>query len=143
MTAIGQITGILKGSVNGAVPASAGSDYAAPATTANYTAQQNFTTSVLTDASSIAWNLNTAQTARVTLGGNRTLAAPSNLVDGGTYILFVKQDGTGSRTLAYNAVFKWPGGVAPVLSTGANALDILSFVSDGTNMYGTIQKAFA
>ena len=53
------------------------------------------------------------------------------------------QDGTGSRTLAYNAIYKWPAGVAPVLSTAANAIDILTFVSDGTNMYGVAQKAFA
>lgn len=109
-----------------------------------FTAQQNFSPAVaLTDAASIAWNVSTAQVAKVTLGGNRTMAAPSNLVDGGTYVLRVSQDGTGSRTLAYNAVFKWPGGIAPVLSTGINALDILTFVSDGTNLYGVIQKTFS
>jgi hypothetical protein len=97
----------------------------------------------LTDAATIAWNAQNAQVAKVTLGGNRTLGAPTNLVDGFTYVLFVSQDGTGSRTLAYNAVFKWPNGVAFVLSTAVNALDIITFVSDGTNMYGVGQKAFA
>ena len=105
--------------------------------------QQGFGTNALTDAATISWNLQTQQVAKVTLGGNRTLDAPSNMVDGFTYILRVIQDGTGSRTLAYNAVFKWPGGVAPVLSTAANAIDILTFISDGTNMYGVAQKAFA
>jgi len=105
--------------------------------------QQGFATATLTDAATISWNLQTQQTAKVTLGGNRTLGAPTNMVDGFTYILRVIQDGTGSRTLAYNAVFKWPGGATPTLSTAANAIDILTFVSDGTNMYGVAQKAFA
>lgn len=97
----------------------------------------------LTDAATVAWNVAGAQTAKVTLGGSRTLGAPTNIKAGGTYILRVIQDGTGSRTLAYNAVFKWEGGVAPVLSTAAGAIDILSFYSDGTNMYGSILKGFA
>jgi len=108
-----------------------------------YTAQQNFGTATLTDAATISWDVATAQVAKVTLGDNRTLGAPTNLVDGGTYILRVIQDGTGSRTLAYNAVFKWPGGTTPTLSTAASAIDILTFISDGTNMYGVAQKAFA
>jgi len=105
--------------------------------------QQGFGTVTLTDAATITWNAQTQQVAKVTLGGNRTLGAPSNLVDGFTYILRVIQDGSGSRTLAYNAVFKWPSGVAPVLSTGVAAIDVLTFVSDGTNMYGVAQKNFS
>src|SRR6185503_11655474 len=108
-----------------------------------FSSQVNGPKAGLTDASSIAWNLATAQAASVTLGGNRTLAAPTNMVDGGTYMLRVKQDATGSRTLAYNAVFKFPGGTAPTLSTAANALDILTFTSDGTSMFGVAQKAFS
>lgn len=108
-----------------------------------YTAQQNFGTATLSDGASIAWNLSSQQVAKVTLGGNRTLANPSNMVDGGTYILRVSQDGTGSRTLAYGAAYKWPLGSVPVLSTTINALDILTFTSDGTSMYGAIQKGFA
>lgn len=111
--------------------------------TNTFAQQQGFGTATLTDAATIAWNLQTQQTAKVTLTDNRTLGAPTNMVDGYTYILRVIQDGTGSRTLAYNGVFKWPGGVAPTLSTAASAIDILTFLSDGTNMYGAIQKSFA
>jgi len=111
--------------------------------TNSFAQQQGFGTATLTDAASISWNLQTQQVAKVTLGGSRTLAAPSNMVDGYTYILRVIQDGTGSRTLSYNSVFKWPNGTAPVLSTAASSIDILTFVSDGTNMYGAIQKGFA
>lgn len=109
----------------------------------DYTGQQNFTATTLTDGANISWNLNTNQVTSVTLGGNRTLDNPTNMKDGGTYILTVKQDATGSRTLAYGTAYKWPGGTAPTLSTAANAVDILTFVSDGTNMYGVSQLDFS
>jgi len=92
----------------------------------------------LTDGASIAWDLGAAPVASVTLGGNRTLSNPTNMRDGSTYLLRVTQDGTGGRTLAYGGNYKWEAAVAPVLSTAAGALDILSFTSDGTNMYGAM-----
>lgn len=112
--------------------------------TGEHTKQANFTPRVaLTDAATIAWNLETAQVAAVTLSANRALGAPTNMKSGGTYILFVIQDATGTRTLSYDAAYKFPGGNDPVLSTVANSIDIITFVSDGTSMYGAIQKAFA
>lgn len=108
-----------------------------------WTGQQYFAQATLTDASSIVWNLNTQQASIVTLGGNRTLANPTNKQAGSSYTLIVKQDGTGSRTLAYGTNYKWAGGVAPVLSTAANAVDILTFISDGSLMYGTYNKSFS
>jgi hypothetical protein len=97
---------------------------------------RHVTAQTLTDAASIAWDTSAGHLASVTLGGNRTLAAPTNGV-AGTYILRVTQDGTGSRTLAYNAAFKWAGGTAPTLSTTAGAVDILTFASpDGATFYG-------
>ena len=103
----------------------------------------NFNATILSDGASISWDASANQVAKVTLAGNRTLAAPTNLVDGATYILRVIQDATGNRTLAYNSVFKFPGGAAPTLSTAANAIDILTFISDGTNMYGVFQGDFS
>ncbi len=108
-----------------------------------YTATQNFNATTLTDGASIAWDAAANQVASVTLAGNRTLANPTNMKDGATYILTVKQDATGSRTLAYGSAYKWPGGTAPVLSTAANAVDILTFVCDGTNMYGVASLDFS
>ena len=55
----------------------------------------------LTDGASIAWDLDAAPNAVVTLGGNRTLAAPTNPRDGFLYLLSVQQDATGSRTLGF------------------------------------------
>ena len=90
----------------------------------------------LSDASTIAWDASQGTIAYVTLGGNRTLANPANLKVG-TYILHVLQDGSGSRTLSYGSAYKWPAGVAPVLTTSAGRRDILSFVCDGTYLYGS------
>jgi hypothetical protein len=104
--------------------------------------QMYFVETTLTDQAAITWDLNANQVSKVTLAGNRTLSAPTNMKAGATYILRVIQDGVGSRTLAYNSVFKWPGGTAPVLSTGAGDIDILTFVCDGTNMYGVAQLDF-
>ena len=71
----------------------------------------------------------------VTLGGNRTLDNPTNLVAGFTYTFRIVQDATGSRTLAYGTAYKFPGGTAPTLTTTANAIDYLSCSTDGTNLY--------
>ena len=88
----------------------------------------------LTDGATISWNANSGSVATVTLGGNRTMAAPSNLKVG-TYVLNVIQDGTGSRTLTWNSVFKWPSSIAPTLTTTAAARDVISCLSDATNLY--------
>lgn len=93
----------------------------------------------LVDAATIATNCNLGNIHTVTLGGNRTLGAPTELQQS-TYTWIIKQDGAPPRTLAYNAVFKWPGGSAPVLSVTANAVDIITGVSDGTVLYMSISK---
>lgn len=114
------------------------------ATAREYTKTQNFNMTTLSDGSSISWDLSQNQVATVTLAGNRTLAAPSNQVAGATYILIVVQDGTGSRTLdTSNAAYIWPGGTEPTLSTTAAAIDVLTFVSNGTKMLGVAQLGFA
>lgn len=79
----------------------------------------------LTDAATINTDANLSNSFAVTLGGNRTLANPTNMRDGGIYNWRVKQDGTGSRTLAYGSKFKWPAGEVPVLSTSAGAIDVI------------------
>jgi len=88
----------------------------------------------LTDGATLNWNTALGQVAQVTLGGNRTFAAPTNLVDGGFYSLLIIQDGTGSRTISWNAVFDFTGGTAPTLSTAAGSKDLIAWRSDGTNL---------
>lgn len=96
----------------------------------------NMASQVLTDGATINWNLSNGSVAFVTLGGNRTLANPTNMRVG-TYIIHVVQDGSGNRTLSFGSSYKWPAGVPPILSNTSNARDIFSFVSDGINMYGS------
>lgn len=69
----------------------------------------------------------------LTIGGNRTMAAVTGQVKNCEYIFKIVQDGTGSRTLAWNANFLFPGGTDAILSTGAGDIDLVHFVSDGTN----------
>jgi len=100
------------------------------------TAQANVLSQTLTDGSTVSWNTADGQIAYLTLGGNRTVSNPTNLKVG-TYILHLIQDGTGNRTVTWGSSFKWVAGVAPVLSTGSGKRDLFSFVSDGTNLYGS------
>ena len=81
------------------------------------------------------WDVSTNQVTRVVPTANVTFSAPTNQLDGAFYSLMIEQDGTGSRTGSWNAVFKWAGGTAPTLTTTASAKDIFVFRSDGTNMY--------
>ncbi len=85
----------------------------------------------LTDAANIAWDSALSNTARVTLAGNRTLDNPTNLSDGWTFWLKIKQDATGGRTLAYGTKFKFVG--SSTLSVAANAIDVLRGVYDSTD----------
>ena len=98
-------------------------------------AQANFKNQTLTDGATISWDASSGTIATVTLGGNRTLSNPSNLKVG-TYMLIIKQDATGSRLITWGTSYKFPAGVKPTLTTTANAIDIISFYSDGTNMFG-------
>jgi hypothetical protein len=102
-----------------------------------------YTTQTLADGATINWDLSLGAMATVTLGGNRALANPTNLVAGASYILIVKQDGSGTRTLSFGSTYKFPEGIDPTLSTGANAVDIIAFLSDGTSLYGSLQANFS
>ena len=107
-----------------------------PTFTGTITLNANIANQILTDGPTISWDTSLGSVATVTLGGNRAIAAPTNLKIG-SYILHIIQDGTGGRTLTWNSVFKWPAGVAPVLTTTGNRRDLFSFVCDGTNLYGS------
>jgi len=96
-----------------------------------------FAEQTLTDGATIDWNLSTQQVAKVTLGGNRTLNAPTNQQAGAFYSLTIIQDGTGSRTLTFNSAYKFTGATAPTLTTTASAKDVIVFKSDGTNLLET------
>ena len=71
----------------------------------------------------------------LTLTGSATITMPTATA-GRSFILLLKQDGTGSRTVTWSTV-KWPGGTAPTITSTASRQDIYSFFADGTNWYGT------
>jgi len=93
----------------------------------SFTKAQRGTPVALTDAATIAVDLSLGNNFTVTLAGNRTLGAPTNVTAGQSGVIVVTQDGTGSRTLAYNSVYKFAGGTAPTLTTTASAVDVLAY----------------
>lgn len=135
------------------------SEVAVLGTAQQYTRTHNFTATALTDEATVAWDLSQNQVAVVTLAGNRAMGNPTNIVAGAVYILIVKQDATGGRTLSFpfgtsgagNTGYRFAGATsnsgAPTLSTGANKIDILTFVAttstDGTHLYGVSSLNYA
>jgi hypothetical protein len=103
-------------------------DTAKTDTAQTYTAAQRGEITALTDGATITPDFADSNNFSVTLGGNRTLANPSNLTAGQTGSIFISQDGTGSRTLAYGSYYDFIGGTAPTLSTAANAVDRIDYV---------------
>lgn len=116
-------TGVL--SVNGNTGAI--TNVAVTNTAQSFSAAQRGTVSALTDGATITPDFAVANNFSVTLGGNRTLANPSNLTAGQSGTIVITQDGTGSRTLAYGSNWKFPGGTAPTLTTTASAVDVIAY----------------
>jgi hypothetical protein len=61
---------------------------------------------------------------------------------GKSFILILTQAATGMTTATFTGV-KYPGGTAPTITATASAVDILTFVANGTSWYGTYAQAFA
>ena len=116
--------------VSGASPVLLGTNF----TKAEWTNQQNSAIATLTSSSNaVAWNLSTGQTAKHTLSENTTISAPTNMVDGGTYVLRIIQ-AAGLYTLSWNAAFDWGEGVASVEPAASGDLIVVTFTSDGSAM---------
>jgi hypothetical protein len=94
---------------------------------------------VLTDGATITADFADSNNFSVTLGGNRTLANPNNIVAGQSGCIWITQDGTGSRTLAYGPDWEFTGGTAPTLTTTAGAVDCLVYaVQSATKITATL-----
>jgi hypothetical protein len=93
----------------------------------------------LTDASTISWDVVASPVAKVTLGANRTIAAPSGStpIAGQFIAITVIQDGTGSRTLTWNATYEFTADTAPTLTTTANKADLFVFKYNGSKWLET------
>jgi hypothetical protein len=98
----------------------------------SFTAAQRGSVSALTDGATITPDFAVANNFSVTLGGNRTLANPTNLVAGQSGVIKLTQDATGGRTLAFGSYWDFAAGTAPTLTTAANAVDILAYYVDST-----------
>ena len=128
-TGASTLTGIIKGSGTSALTtATAGTDYAGIDTAQTFTKGQRGEITTLTDGATVTPDFSDSNNFTLTLGGNRTLANPTNLVAGQSGSIFIIQDGTGSRTLAYGSYYDFAGGTAPTLSTSANSIDRIDYI---------------
>jgi hypothetical protein len=151
-TGVGTLTGIVKGNGTSAFSvATAGTDYVTPSSTETLTNKTitnptitNYVESVVaigdTGASkTISLTNGTVQTA--TLTGNCTFTMPTATA-GKSFILLLRQDATGNRTATFTPNVKFNSAGAPTITATANRLDILTFVADGTNWYGSISQGY-
>ena len=74
----------------------------------------------------------TSPVAKVTLGANRTLGAGSGGIAGQFVSLLVIQDGTGSRSLTFNAAYEFKDDTSPTLTTTASKGDLFVFRYNGS-----------
>ena len=86
----------------------------------------------LTDGATITPDFSDSNNFSVTLGGNRTLANPTNLVAGQSGCIWITQDGTGGRTLAYGSYWDFTGGTAPTVTSTASARSCLVYAVQST-----------
>lgn len=112
-------------------------------TVGDYNKQQYFGMATLTAGASISWDLDTNQVATVTLDQNSTLSNPTNQQAGATYVLIVKQPAGNNYTLSFDTSYLFSGGSAPTITASNGAIDVLTFISDGTNMYGGFLQDFS
>ena len=98
---------------------------------ARFTAAAIAPEATLTDASTVTINALTQSVSKVTLGGNRTIGLASNGVAGAFISILIIQDGTGSRTVSWNAAYEFAADTAPTLTTTANLGDLFVFRYNG------------
>ena len=143
-TGVATLTGIVKGNGQSAFSAAvAGTDYVTPTGTETLT-NKTLTNPTVTNyvetpytansSTAITLALTNGTVQIITLTGNATITMPT-ATSGKSFLLMLKQDGTGSRTVTWSTV-KWPGGTAPTITSTASKQDIFSFFADGTNWYG-------
>lgn len=104
-----------------------------------WTAGQDLVSYSLSSSSNaVALDLDNGPVFTLAMTENTTISAPTNKPSAGNYRTFyivVTQHASSAKTLAWNAVFKFPGGSAPTLSTGASAVDIFTIISSNGNLY--------
>jgi hypothetical protein len=137
-TAVPDISGKANTSDIGTTIQAYDADTAKTDTAQTFTAAQRGTISTLTDGATITPDFATANNFTVTLGGNRTIANPTNLTAGQSGSIFIVQDGTGSRTGAWGSYWDFAAGAAPTLTTDANAIDRVDYVVRSSTSIHTV-----
>ena len=95
----------------------------------------------VTTASTLSLTNGTVQTATLTASTACTFTMPT-AVAGKSFILLLKQAATtGNGTATFTAV-KWNGNGAPTMTPTAGRMDIFTFVSDGSNWYGSYSQGY-
>ena len=142
---IGNFTTTLTGDVTISTgSATVGTRVAVLNTAQQYTRAHNFAATALTITSgTIPWNLAENQVATLEVTTNSTMNTPTNPQAGSTYVMLVTQGTGGSNTLSFSTAYKFVGGSVPVLSTGSAQVDVLSFVSNGTVLFGVASQNFS
>lgn len=92
-------------------------------------------------ASTLSLSSGTVLTATLTASTACTFTMPTATA-GKSFVLLLKQAATtGNGTATFTSV-KWNSFGAPVITATAGKMDILTFVADGTNWYGTYSQGY-
>jgi len=79
----------------------------------------------------------------LTLSGNTNVSGGTSTMEGGSaYTMLVKQSNGGSHTITWDSTYMWESGSPPTLSVADGSIDIITFICDGTSLYGLIAKDF-
>ena len=74
-------------------------------------AQRGTISTLMPIGNTVTPNFAASNNYTITLGGNRTIANPTNIVEGQSGSIFIVQDSTGNRTAAWGSYWEFAGGV--------------------------------
>ena len=107
--------------------------------------KQSFgTINTITSSGVLLVDFSTGNNFTVTLASNATFAGPVNASGGQSGAIMIRQDNTGSRTLAYSGSWAFQGGTAPTLTTAASGIDALAYyVVSPTRVIAILTAAYS
>ena len=107
--------------------------------------KQSFgTINTITSSGVLLVDFSTGNNFEVTLASSATFAGPVNASGGQSGAIMIRQDNTGSRTLAYSGSWAFQGGTAPTLTTAASGIDALAYyVVSPTRVIAILTAAYS